>query len=239
MIIIVGRGHSGTRAIAHTLLGSGVHMGEVLNVSGDLIPPDPMYQACVHFGRHVKYKSDLEWDFSGVLSREPTEDFVTNLNRYLNTVLRHKKEKRGWKIPETSLVYPWVVRMFPEAKYIYWVRDPRDNILAGHGTDLLSNYAVPCEPLKGLITRAASWKYQWDLFKAVPEPKNLIKVRFEDFVLKQEETLKRLEEFLGFPLARIVVNPAKVERWRTTQEKCHFEIFRNMIEEFGYPPLEE
>lgn len=213
-------------------------MGERLNVAGDLVPPESMYRACICFGGFVKYKGGFEWDFSGVFSKEPTKEFRRHLENYLETVLRHKTERKGWKIPETSLIYPWVVRMFPEAKFIYWIRDPRDCILAGHGTDNLGNYAVPCEPLKGLITRAASWKYQYDLFKAVPEPKNLIRIRFEDFVLKQEETLQRLEKFLGFPLSRIIVDPAKTERWRTTQEKCHFELFQNAIEEFGYPPLE-
>ena len=213
-------------------------MGETLNVAGDLVPPDSMYRACACFGEKIRYKGNFEWDFSSVLTEDPTPDFKKHLTQYLQTVLRHKIEKRGWKIPETSLIYPWVVRMFPEAKFIYWVRDPRDCILAGHGTDILSNYRVPFEPMKGLITRAASWKYQYDLFKAVPEPENLIKVRFEDFVQKQEETLGKLEEFLGFPLARIVVRSGKVEKWKETKEECQFAIFRGAIEEFDYPPLE-
>ena len=32
-------------AISHTLSASGVWMGEPLNVSGDLLPPEPMYEA--------------------------------------------------------------------------------------------------------------------------------------------------------------------------------------------------
>jgi hypothetical protein len=46
MVTIIGRGHSGTRAISHTLSASGVYMGEPLNNSGDLIPPQDMYDAC-------------------------------------------------------------------------------------------------------------------------------------------------------------------------------------------------
>ena len=34
-ITIIGRGHSGTRAITHTLYASGVFMGSTLNRSGD------------------------------------------------------------------------------------------------------------------------------------------------------------------------------------------------------------
>ena len=40
---IIGRGHSGTRAMSHTLSASGVWMGEPLNGSGDLLPPQAMY----------------------------------------------------------------------------------------------------------------------------------------------------------------------------------------------------
>ena len=46
LITIIGRGHSGTRAMSHTLSASGVFMGAPLNVSGDLLPPEEMYDAC-------------------------------------------------------------------------------------------------------------------------------------------------------------------------------------------------
>jgi hypothetical protein len=39
-------------------------------------------------------------------------------------------------------------------------------------------------------------------------------VRFEDFVMNQEDTLARLEQFLGFPLARIGVARDAVGRWQ-------------------------
>ena len=55
LITIIGRGHSGTRSISHTLSASGVFMGEPLNVSGDLLPPQKMYDACRVFAQYVKY----------------------------------------------------------------------------------------------------------------------------------------------------------------------------------------
>ena len=45
LITIIGRGHSGTRAISNTLAASGVFMGQPLNGSWDLIPPQDMYDA--------------------------------------------------------------------------------------------------------------------------------------------------------------------------------------------------
>lgn len=46
LITIICRGHGGTCVISHTLQASGVYMGHPLNVSGDLLPPGPMYEAC-------------------------------------------------------------------------------------------------------------------------------------------------------------------------------------------------
>ena len=50
--------------------------------------------------------------------------------------------------------------------------------------------------------------------QATPMPKNVIQIRFEDFVLDQERILKALEAFLGIPLGRIIVRPDAVDRWK-------------------------
>ena len=64
LITVIGRGHSGTRSISHTLSASGVFMGEPLNVSGDLLPPEKMYDACRVFAQYVKYEGNNTWDSS-------------------------------------------------------------------------------------------------------------------------------------------------------------------------------
>ena len=82
--------------------------------------------------------------------------------------------------------------------------------------------------------RAISWLYQYELMKSTPKPKNYIVVRFEDFVLKQEETLERLECFLGIPLARIVVRPDSVGRWKTADGNYNFDFLAESLEENQY-----
>ena len=116
MVTIIGRGHSGTRSISHTLSASGVYMGEPLNNSGDLVPPNDMYDACRIFGQYVSYKGNMEWDFSRVLEMDPDPEFVRLIERYLHSVLDSKAENKGWKIPETTLCYPWIIKMFPDIK---------------------------------------------------------------------------------------------------------------------------
>ena len=54
-------------------------------------------------------EGDLTWDFSRVHEMDIPEQFVTLLERYLESVLDIQSEDlKGWKIPETTLIYPWI-----------------------------------------------------------------------------------------------------------------------------------
>jgi len=235
LITIIGRGHSGTRAISHTLYASGVYMGSSINPSGDKIPPQKMYDACRVLAQYVDWEGGLSWNFSRLFSEEIPNEFTDLISDYLQDVLKNKSEHRGWKIPETTLIYPWIQRMFPDIKYIHWVRDPRDGILSGHKTDDLRDFGIQYELTDDIRKRRAiSWYYQYQLMKATPEPKNLIKIRFEDFVLHQEEVLEKLEDFLGFPLGRIIVRRAPVERWKQDANHQELDFLQNALKENGY-----
>ena len=221
--------------MSHTLYASGVFMGRTLNRSGDKVPPDKLYEACRVMGKHVRWKGGLEWDTEPLLTMDIDPEFERLVSEYLDDVLDDASEHKGWKLPETTLIYPWIVRMFPDAKYIQWIRDPRDCILGRHKTDDLSEWGVEYPRTDDVRERRAiSWRYQYELMKATPAPKHCIRVRFEDFVLNQEESLRRLEEFLEIPLARIIVRPDSVGRWKTDAEQHTSELFRNALEESGY-----
>ena len=235
LITVIGRGHGGTRAMSHTLIGSGVMMGQPLNRSGDLIPPDDMYEACRVMARYVKWLGRLAWDWSQLPTMDIPQEFTDLIQSYLKSVFADRSEHKGWKIPETTLCFPWITRMFPEAKYIYWIRDPRDNIAGRHRTDDLREFGIEYEPTEDeRLRRAISWIYQYKLVKAMPKPEHWIEVRFEDFIFKQEETLTRLEAFLGFPLARIIVRPEVVGRWKTDEGVTYFPFLGPAMDEYGY-----
>ncbi len=235
LITVIGRGHSGTRAMSHTLSASGVYMGEPLNESGDLLPPEPMYQACRVFARYVRWQGGLSWDWSTVHDMAIPREFTDLIETYLTSVRESPAEHKGWKIPETTLIFPWIVRLFPEAKYILWVRDPRDCVLGPHLTDDLHDFGVGYPVTEDeRRRRAISWLYQYELVKATPRPRQCIEVRFEDFVLRQEETLGRLEAFLGLKLARIPVQPEAVGRWKLDEGVSCYDFLRPAMGEYGY-----
>jgi len=196
-----------------------------------------MYEACRVMARHVVWKGGLEWDFSRLHTMDIPDEFAGLIGRYLRSVTDSPSRRKGWKIPETTLCYPWIVRMFPRIKYIFWIRDPRDCILGGHVTDDLRRFGVAYPATDDQrLRRAISWKYQYDLVKATPKPAHWIEVRFEDFVLHQDRTLRRLEEFLGFKLAKIPVKPEAVGRWKTDEGVHGYDFFAPAMQQYDYQP---
>jgi hypothetical protein len=162
-------------------------------------------------------------------------EFIDLIDSYLDSVLQAKSSLKGWKIPETTLVYPWITRLYPDIKYIFWIRNPRDCILGHHLTDDLNDFGVPYpETEDERLRRAISWKYQYDLVRATPKPEHWLEVKFEDFVLHQDETLERLEDFLHIKLAKIIVNSEAVDRWRHDNGVNYFDFFAPAMREYGY-----
>jgi len=238
MITTIGRGHSGTRAMSHTLSASGVYMGAQLNNSGDLVPADDMYEACRVMARHVTHLGGNRWDFSKLHTMPIDPTFTRLVESFLASVLASDAPCKGWKLPETTLVFPWIVRLFPDIHYIYWIRDPRDCILGHHLTDDLADFGIAYEKTDDpQLQRAISWKYQADLVKATPKPKHWHTVRFEDFVLKQDKTLQKLSEYLGFPLEKIPVDPRPVGRWKSDPDLKDIDFLRADLIEHGYANL--
>ena len=235
IVTVIGRGHSGTRAMSHTLTASGFFMGEPLNKSGDLLPPEKMYDACRVFAQYVDYKGGMEWDFSKVLAMDPTPEFRHLIEDYLVTVLESESELKGWKIPETTLVYPWILKMFPDIKYIHWVRDPRDCILSDHLTDDLEAFGIKYDKTENIRrNRAISWLYQRELVRATPAAENMIHIRFEDLVFEQKKTLEKIGAVLGVPLAEIEMRPDSVGRYKTDDGEHMYDFFKSDMLECGY-----
>jgi len=221
--------------MALTLRASGVYCGAHLNSADDLIPAEFLYDACRVMSRHVQCHGAYQWNFEKVLSAEIDRCFVALLELYLKSVLDNKARYRGWKLPETVLLFPWLVRLLPQMKFIYWVRDPRDAVLDRHRTDDLRRFNIPITQARDPVEmRAASWKYQYDIVKATPKPPNFLLVKFEDFVLDQDRQLTKLEDFLGLQLVRIPVDRGRVGMWRNHKNRREFSFLQPALHDLGY-----
>lgn len=238
MIIVIGRGHSGTRIIPQILTKNGVFMGgHRMEGRGDLTPAQPIYALAFLAGRQTKLIDCHNWNFSNLVnSNQYTDIFDRLIKQYLQPILNHDNP-RGWKLPENTLIYPWLVRYFPEAYFIYMIRDPRDVILGEHLTDALNRFNIPhCPNFKSIYEqRAISCKYQHDIIYSTPKPKHFIKIRFEDIVLNQTLQLERLSRFLDIPLDnQIRMNSSKVARWHKAKVFTKFSFLKPICNKHNY-----
>lgn len=236
LVTVIGRGNSGTRAIARTLIRSGVFMGAPIKKdSADLVPAEDMYEACRIISRYIPWRGGLEWDFGPVQTMPIPAEFTGLVERYLDSVLSSTGASAGWKLPETTLCYPWIRRLLPDIRYIFWVRNPLDCITKHHFTDDLRDFGIEYPPTDDpYLRRAISWKYQDDLVAATPRPRHEITVRLEDFVRHQDRELKRLNDFLGLELANIPVREDPIDRHKRTPGVPFPDFLKPAMRRYGY-----
>jgi len=237
VVCVFGRGHSGTRIPTQLLQDNGVFMGTPLNKSMDLIGTNNVYYSvCRMAGYRARHITGGLWNLKTLISGTiPNID--KQLSKYLSSII-NREGKRGWKLPETGLIYPWLARMFPEMSFVYWVRDPRDVIQGPHITDILGAFDVPC-PLTDdvYMNRALSWKFQFDIMFQTPAPKNFLMIRYEDFLEHPEREVKRLGDFVGIEIKNIP--PPRKDRmqlWRNLPRKqWDYDFLKKPLLFLGYP----
>ncbi len=239
LIIVIGRGHGGTRLISETLSRSGIYMGTT-NGSGDLVPAQAMYAAVRLAGAFVSMTSKHTWDFAKLLSSEPPEEFLKLVNFYLKDLKSNKNKNVGFKLPETLFALSWIFKMFPDACYIYLTRDIRDNISGRHITDNLSDFNVPHQTTpyhvvnnnltSTIESRIESYLYQRQIVDATYKPQRFLEVKFEDFVLEQEKTLATISEFVEMPLVSVDVDKSKVGCYKN----LGITVDKSILEKYGY-----
>ena len=207
---------------------------------------------------------NVEWDFSKMISWGIPKFVRKEMKDYLKDLDDHREYDAftdklvGWKMTESNLIYPWLVRLYPDWYYIHLVRDVRDMMARPELTDTESHTnlfnvkdykSYPNKffvnektsrkraPFNHLV-QAINWKYQLDIVKSIQAP-NYIRVTLEDLVMNQDEELKRLSEFLGFELKKIHAEEEVVESWKGRDGKVRenweeFSFLDDYMEELKY-----
>lgn len=203
-VVLMGRGHSGTRVLAWMC----VHLGVKLGTSGPHIEGDP---DDVTFTNKIKALAARNLDVTS-----PDRVREGALRRFMSAVTAYYRGLGrptgmwGWKFPETYLIAPYVARTFPNAKYLHLVRDGRDLAFKSHLTDnprhRVGRAVVSACDALGLpdhLRAAASWAYQvdrFDAFRAQLPASNVMDIRFEDLCTNPRPIAERLSAFLGVPM---------------------------------------
>ncbi|GIX46476.1 MAG: hypothetical protein KatS3mg131_0687 [Candidatus Tectimicrobiota bacterium] len=220
-VVIMGRGHSGTRVLASLCTQLGVQLGTAPHLPAG----DPADRA---FTRHLKALAYRHLGTPVVTARR--------LRRFQRAVYRYYRRLGqpqglwGWKFPETYLIAPYVARTFPLARYLHLVRDGRDVAFKRHLTDdparRLGRRLLAQQGALGLphhLQAALSWAFQVEQFRgfAMTLPRaQLFEVRFETLCQHPAEVMTALGVFLGVPVspaqraaAAALVDPSKVAEY--------------------------
>ncbi len=225
-VIVMGRGHSGTRVLAWALEALGIRMGtRTAKPTGDVQDR--------RFTRRIKRIAERYVARPALESpRERDVDrFRRSAARYLEWLDSPEgrddrfpaggftEEDRGdgspgwgFKFPETYLIGNVVDLAFPRALHVHMVRDGRDLAFKQHLTDdagrglgraILEHLELLDRPHE--MQAAISWDWQVRRFEEVESilGERIHRMTFEGLCLDPEATMERLAGFLGVPM-----NPA-------------------------------
>ncbi|HPS63918.1 MAG TPA: sulfotransferase [Bacteroidales bacterium] len=124
------------------------------------------------------------------------QDLLIKLNEHTFSVFP-KEDIRlvGDKNPVYSVYMRRLIRIFPKAWFVCIVRDYRDNFVS------LKNLEQNLMEAPVLTLQIARWKYVTRLFLKFQDkyPERFYLVRYEDLVMKPEETVRELCAFLSIP----------------------------------------
>jgi len=201
-VLIMGRGHSGTRVLSYACTHLGIQLGTT-SATGDADDRT--------FTRTIKKIAcrTLAPAAPGCVDAKDLIRFQTAVFRYY-TKIGAPQTLWGWKFPETYLIGACVERTFPRARYIHMVRDGRDLAFKRHLTDdpnrrlgkkLLTH--IGAMGLPHHLQAALSWAFQVDRFDAfcagLPADR-IFYMRFEDMCLQPLALMQRLCDFLHIPM---------------------------------------
>ena len=142
-----------------------------------------------------------------------TKPAMAARRRYYDELAHHRKKPEARvlidKLPIMSVYAPFLKGIFPEKKFIFSIRDPRDVVLScfkqafkpNAAMDNLTNFAEACRAYDFVMT-------QWFRARQYPDPQ-VCYVRYEDVVTDFQETLTRVLQFTGLEWAEDVNNFAE------------------------------
>lgn len=244
-IILMGRGHSGTRVLSWVCAKLGLNLG----TSESLATGDADDQK---FTQQIK-KIAINTVGSSALQAEEMTRFQKAVLEYYQR-LGSPKAAWGWKFPETYLIAPYIAQTFPQAKYIHLIRDGRDIAFKEHLTDdphrklgkLILSHQNALD-LPHHLQAAISWAFQvdqFDQFRQSVTPSHVLDVSFEQLCLTPQKVVAELCKFLDLPMTKACesyiqndINLKKVAQYRENDSQLVQEVETHIgptLKRYGY-----
>lgn len=196
-VIILGRGHSGSRTITQFFMDNGFFMGKEFNgIHLDKEPCHYLWDISKTIMEKLYYLVDNE------LRIKPNRPkikfhFKKHIDHFLDDILNSDEPLKGSKNAVLTFLYEWLVAYYPDFYYLFWTRSisQKNEHNRGNLADKkLKEWGYPVEGPD------LSWKIHYDIIKITPQPKNFLHMRFEDFVLNHDESVNQLEKWLDIKL---------------------------------------
>lgn len=209
MFFILGRPRSGTTLLrtlfdAHPNVATPIECAFIMNMS-------QKYSKITNWSRedllsfhedvqkHIKFDTwniDIEKMKSDLLHCQGENTFQTVCKVvYYDYVSLFPKEEIKWigdKNPVYATYTPLMLRLFPDAKFIHLVRDPRDNIISLKNVDF-----------EGPFTALLAYRWQHSARKLhyikKKHPTQFYTIRYEDLVREPERYYREMCDFLSIP----------------------------------------
>ncbi len=205
---IIGSGRSG-----NTLLRSMLVAGEEVS-----IPPEsyvwprivrmyatynylPWEKLCsLIISEFEAYKEFYTWEVNLYKAHEKARNLPKHqqsLSYIINAIYATYQEERGeqglvWgeKTPINTLFIDKIVKIFPKAKYIHIIREPKDVACSFIKAELKENYQEAAKFWSAYVKKANG-------LKNITPNEQYLKVRYEKLVSQPETELKKISVFLG------------------------------------------
>lgn len=251
VVLLTGRGGSGTRLLTEPALQSGIFLGNQLNVSGDSIE-----------------WAELIYD---IVERLSGYDKLPHGNAFRNAIRSKAQEIRrkglqkdgtpwGIKLPELMLVLPLFLDALPKARVVHLIRNPVSlSLRRTHLTSRMDNrvgrvtlpaayhYAgLPLEQMERdpeYLHNAYAWLFQVErvieFCRHVLEPDQCLELKYEELCESPLEGFQTLQQFLAADHRTGTIPPIdkrRADSWRKepNQVKEVWNICGELAQKLGY-----
>ncbi len=255
-LVVVGRGHSGSRLLAEALHRQGMFLGGALNRMFDSLTWLPLVRDVV-LGLYPAYDRLLEPGDAWHAKVEQTAE------RFLAE--GYAAGPWGWKLGVTGFILPLLDRVFPRLRVIHLIRDGRDV--------MLSRLRVPLSPFDKKIVlgdaAASSWwgiplqadaveryrdafeMHSWVQFVRTARqygralgPDRYLELRYEEMCSDPVRTICQAFGFAGLEMSPVVrefvaatARTDRIGKWKTLPPERiagTISIGQSLLEELGY-----
>lgn len=227
-VVVMARGHSGTRVLSAALQTLGYRMGSHPRKPSQDLHHRPLKWTLRRLARTNLHRPADAKPLSGELRL--FQSVCRDYRRWTGAEELGDDARWGWKLPETYMLGPFVAHTFPRARYVHMIRDGRDIAFKWHRTDR-TDQSLGHELLAHLdalelphhMQAALSWRFQVERFLSFVESSGIEvhTIGFEQLCTAPVATVEGVCRFLGVTLTdpcrdylAAQVDPDKVGQYR-------------------------